>query len=227
MDNLICFLPCRKGSERVLNKNTKPFANNKSGLIEIKLKQLINVTAFDKIVVSTDDQCIIDIALSLNHEKIFIDRRPKSLATSETTTDSLIKYVAKILNCKHILWTHVTSPFIDENYYNKAIEIYRSNQGSFDSLMSVTNQSKFLWSEDAPINYDRSIEKWPRTQTLKPIYEINSGIFISSLKNYYKFEDRIGLKPFMFELPHNIAFDIDWPIDFKIAEIMWELENHV
>ena len=34
------YLPTRKGSERVINKNTKPFAGIEGGLVENKVKQL-------------------------------------------------------------------------------------------------------------------------------------------------------------------------------------------
>ncbi len=35
------FLPCRKQSSRVKNKNTRKFANINLGLLEIKLNQLL------------------------------------------------------------------------------------------------------------------------------------------------------------------------------------------
>ena len=40
---IIALVPCRSGSERIKNKNTKRFSN--SSLFEIKIKQLINVQA--------------------------------------------------------------------------------------------------------------------------------------------------------------------------------------
>jgi len=33
--------------------------------------------------------------------------------------------------------------------------------------------------------------------------------------------DRIGNKPYLFELNDEISFDIDWLPDFKIAEAMY------
>ena len=42
MGNKIAFfLPTRKGSERVRNKNTRPFAGIEGGLIENKIRQLV------------------------------------------------------------------------------------------------------------------------------------------------------------------------------------------
>src|SRR5690606_16707270 len=122
-------------------------------------------------------------------KKIIIDIRPEHLATSQTSTDELIKYVPTIIKEGHVLWTHVTSPFLSSNTYQTAIEKYFKvlNAGTYDSLMTVNKIQTFLWNQQGSINYNREIEKWPRTQTLPKIYEINSGIFINSISNYLKF----------------------------------------
>ena len=87
--------------------------------------------------------------------------------------------------------------------------------------MSVTKIQKFLWNKTEPINYDKSIEKWPRTQTIEPIYEVNSGAFIADINIYKSLNDRIGNKPYLYTLSDKEAFDIDWADDFDIAEVLW------
>jgi CMP-N-acetylneuraminic acid synthetase len=76
----------------------------------------------------------------------------------------------------------------------------------------------FLWDDNGPINYNRSIEKWPRTQTIKPIHEINSAVFINHSDNYKLYSDRIGIRPYLYNLDKIKGFDIDWNEDFIIAE---------
>jgi len=215
------FLPCRAGSERVPLKNTKDFAGIKGGLLRLKLESLSGVKEIDQIVVSTNDPEVIRIVKDLVLNKVSIDIRPDHLASSSTSTDDLINYVPQIIQDEHILWTHVTSPFLSSESLSKAIGIYRSDNGH-DSVMSVTKIQTFLWTEDGALNYDRSVEKWPRTQTIKPIFEINSGFFISSRNNYLKLEDRIGHKPYLFETTGNEAVDIDWPEDFEMAEFIYK-----
>ena len=34
--------------------------------------------------------------------------------------------------------------------------------------------------------------------------------------------DRIGLRPYLFQLNGEIAFDIDWLSDFKMAEVIYQ-----
>lgn len=219
---ITAFLPCRAGSERIPKKNTKRFSGIEGGLLIIKLKQLLEVESIQKIVVSTNDQEVIDIAVNLN-EKIIIDYRPEFLATSETSTDDLINYVPSIIQEGHVIWTHVTSPFLDENIYRLAIAKYLEEikLGKYDSLMTVNKIQTFLWTTKGSVNYDRNIEKWPRTQTLPKLFEVNSGVFINSVDNYLRFNDRIGIQPFLYETEGVVSFDIDWPDDFELAELIY------
>ena len=218
MNKIIAFLPMRKGSQRVKNKNTRKFANYKFGLFELKLEQLLKSNV-DEILISTNDEIILNFLEKQKNNRIKIDRRPEWLCSNESKTDDLISYVAQITEKKEdILWTHVTSPFIDENDYNKAIEIYHSQINKYDSLMSVTKLHTFLWDRSGPINYDRSLFKWPWTQTLPEIFEVNSGIFIAKSDIYKTKKDRIGDRPYFFELEGYNGFDIDWEKDFDLAE---------
>ncbi|NDW19156.1 acylneuraminate cytidylyltransferase family protein [Dysgonomonas sp. 216] len=218
------FLPCRAGSERVPKKNTRPFAGIEGGLLKIKLNQLIECKSIDSIVLSTNDDEVIDIAKKLNNRKVLIDRRPEHLATSSTSTDDLVKYVPTIITDGAVLWTHVTSPFVDALIYEKAINIYKDNlmSGSNDSLMSVMSLRTFIWDKNGAVNYDRNKEKWPRTQTIEPLFEVDSGIFLAGTDIYKNMQDRIGATPYLFENNEIDAFDIDWEEDFFIAEAIYK-----
>lgn len=218
------FLPCRAGSQRVPKKNTKNFAGVEGGLLVIKLATLVKVVSISRIVVSTNDQEVIDIVNGFNNPKITIDIRPDYLASSETSTDDVINYVPTIIYEEHILWTHVTSPFISPETIEEGIQLYFQENG-FDSLMTVNKIQTFLWNEGGAINYDRALEKWPRTQTLPSLFEINSGFFISSRSNYLELQDRIGKKPYLFVTKGFESVDIDWPDDFILAEMIYNYQN--
>ena len=215
------FLPMRAGSERVPKKNTKSFAGMKGGLCKIKLQQLIASEFIKTIFVSTNDADVMQISSGFRSRKIKVISRPDELASSLSSTDDLIRYVPEIMPDGHILWTHVTSPFIGPDVYDQTIETYLQNLDRFDSLMTVTKLQKFIWKDNAPVNYDRSVEKWPRTQTIDPLWEVNSGVFIASKAIYENKLDRIGDKPYLYELNDEIAFDIDWLTDFRMAEAMY------
>lgn len=224
MKKNIVFLPCRRGSERVKNKNTKEFAGIPGGLLKIKLSQLLGAKLIDEIIVSSDDELVMDIACSLGDSRIHIDRRPQELALSSTTTDALIKYVATLIEEGTVIWTHVTSPFVQSALYDNMIDTYYKKKDEYDSLMTVSPLRTFIWNENNAINYDRSIEKWPRTQTISPLFEVNSGAFIADAEIYRKLNDRIGKKVYMYEMDFLESFDIDWPKDFELAELLYRIK---
>ena len=84
--------------------------------------------------------------------------------------------------------------------------------------MKVTKLQGFLCVNNKPINYDRSKIKWPRTQTIEPHFEVNSGAFISSRESYIKNQDRIGRNPYLYNLDKLSGWNIDLPEHFEIAE---------
>jgi len=219
----VCFLPCRKGSQRIPRKNVKPFAGYKFGLLEIKLQQLLESKLVRRIVLTTDDSEILEFASSLKEHKIQLHERSANLSSSETSTDKLVGHALELIPEGHILWTHVTSPFITAANYDSIIEVYHEKLLSgYDSLMSVTPLRSFLWQQGRPLNYDREVEKWPRTQTLLPVHEVNSGVFLAPSDVYRKHSDRIGSAPFLFEMDSITSHDIDWSADFEIAECLVE-----
>lgn len=218
----IVFLPCRKGSQRVPNKNTRPFAGIEGGLLRIKLTQLLACKRIDKIYLSSDDEVVLNIGRAMNDDRIIVDRRPDHLCQSSTSTDDLVRYVPELIkDDATIMWTHVTSPFLKAETYDDMFDTYYVHLPAFDSLMSVNELRTFIWNKNGAINYDRTIEKWPRTQTLESWYEINSGAFIADRAIYERLHDRVGEHVFQYPTTKVESFDIDWPEDFEMAEIMY------
>ncbi|MBI1999171.1 MAG: acylneuraminate cytidylyltransferase family protein [Parcubacteria group bacterium] len=231
-NSITAFLPCRKGSERIKQKNTRDFGGIKGGLTAIKIGQLIKTKNIDSIIVSTDDDDVKNIAQNFQKNSpkpVKIIDRPTHLGLSTTRTDELIAYVPEIISEGIVLWTHVTSPFIFADTYDDVIEtFFKSLKDGHDSLMTVSKLQTFIWHRGEPLNYNRDIEKWPRTQTLPHWHEVNSGIFLAPIEVYKKTKDRIGARPFLYEIDHMTGFDIDWEDDFYVAEMRWsKLQEHV
>lgn len=220
------FLPTRKGSQRVKNKNTRPFADINGGLLALKLTQLLKVKYIDEVILSTNDDASIEVAniiINNSESKLKVVKRPDQLALDTTDLSELIKYAPSVCTFPNILWTHVTSPFTKTiDYENAIISYFNQLNYGYDSLMSVKLFQNFLWSEDTNDIINRINElKWPRTQDLKKLYEIDSAIFISSKQNYFLHQDRIGVKPLLFVQEGLNSVDIDWEDDFLIAEAIY------
>lgn len=214
------FLPTRKGSERVINKNTRDFNNITGGLLYLKLNELLKAELIDEIILSTNDSVSMEIASRFNSSKIILNERPEELAQGNTSLLDLVDYVPSVCNYPNILWTHVTSPFIEASDYDKMIENYfQQLQFGHDSLMTVKAIKNFIWDDKLKDIVNRvNNEKWPRTQDLKVLFEIDSAAFINSKEKYISEKNRIGQNPYLYELSGIKGFDIDWQDDFNLAE---------
>ncbi len=222
-------LPIRKGSQRVKNKNIRPFAKNGDSLTEIKIKQLLKLKNIDEIVVTSNyPEAIEQIKkIAKNDNRVKIDIRPDYLCQPTTIVKELIEYMPPITTGEHILWTHVTSPFVDEVDYQNAIDRYfEALKEGYDSIMSVTEIRQFIWSnrEKKIINADTNIDtKWVQTQDLEPLYEINHAFYINSRENYISMSDRIGINPYLYILKSSKTIDIDLEDDFELARRVFNL----
>ena len=216
------FLPTRKGSERVKNKNTRPFASFDGGLMENKMRQLIETSLVDEILISTNDENCIAIASAFSDSRIKVILRPDNLCLSSTNLQDLISYVCTITDAAHILWGHVTTPFVNAADYDDGIVKYSDSlNNGYDSLVGVTELRNFLLNGDGHIVNNSTELSWPRTQDLEILYEINHTMFIASRSIYLKDKNRLGHNPYLYLMDKISSFDIDWEEDFLIAEIMY------
>lgn len=145
-DKVTFFLPTRKGSERVKNKNTRTFAGIEGGILKIKIGQLLQVERVSSIVISTNDLETIAVAKSFNNNRIKIVERPDNLCMSSTVIEDFINYIPSIIDTEHIFWVHATAPFADIDILNSALDCYEENvikNSTFDSLLSVTKIQQF------------------------------------------------------------------------------------
>ncbi|MFD2518541.1 acylneuraminate cytidylyltransferase family protein [Salinimicrobium flavum] len=223
--SIAVFLPTRKGSERVKNKNTRKFSKFEGGLLELKLTQLRDLQV-EEVILSTNDEASIAVAEEFLNDfpTLRVIPRPEYLALSTTSLSDLINYVPGLTRCEHILWTHVTSPLVGTAIYSNCLAAYKKslNEG-FDSLMSVTPFQNFLWNKERNDIINRiGKERWPKTQDLETLYEINSAVFISPKVVYKEQQDRVGKHPFLFEMEKITSLDVDWEEDFKIAEAVYD-----
>ena len=219
------FLPTRKGSERVKNKNTKPFAGIEGGLMENKIKQLIETKLVDEIILSTNDETCMAIAenYAAKDSRVKIIPRPEELCLSSTNLQDLICYVPTITDAEHIIWGHVTTPLAGADKYDAGIKLYLDNlQNGYDSLVGVTEFKNFLLNKEGKLVNNTTNIPWPRTQDLEALYPVNHTMFLAKREVYVEQKNRLGKKILLYVMDELHSFDIDWPDDFVIAEIMYK-----
>ena len=217
------FLPTRKGSERVKNKNTRPFAGIEGGLVENKIKQLLLSKRIDEILFSSNDETCIAVAEKyLSDSRLKIIPRPNELCLGTTNLQDLICYVPTITDADHILWGHVTTPLCGADQYDAAIQLYFDKLvEGYDSLVGVTELKNFLLNREGKLINNTTNIPWPRTQDLEALYPINHTMFLAKRYVYTEQKNRIGKKPLLHIMDEIHSFDIDWPDDFTIAELMY------
>lgn len=220
------FLPTRKGSQRVKNKNTRPFAGIAGGLMENKIRQLVKTKRINEIIISSNDVECMEIASRYTSDsRVRIIERPNELCLDSTNLQDLICYVPTITDAEHILWGHVTTPICDADEYDKAIELYLSKLSEgYDSLVGVVELKNFLLDESGKLVNNTTPIPWPRTQDLTPLYEINHTMFLAKREVYVEQKNRIGTKPLLHIMDKISSFDIDWEEDFIIAQEMYNFK---
>lgn len=217
------FLPCRKGSERIPNKNTRPFSADGKSLLEIKLAQLLEVEAISKVVLSSDDHEVFRQAQAFSSPKLIAVERPPYLANSQTEISALARYAGSLVETTHVLWTHVTSPLFGAADYSEAIERFGAAwvHGA-DSMISVRKHQGFFLKYSGNGRYLEAPKAWPRTQDVEPIFEVDSAVFICERRIMADFGLRAGERPIAFESNLWQTMDVDWPEDFEFAQKLWD-----
>ncbi|MCC6624331.1 MAG: acylneuraminate cytidylyltransferase family protein [Deltaproteobacteria bacterium] len=223
------FLPCRRGSQRVPDKNTRPFAGHAGGLLGVKLDQLEATRGFDRIVVDSNDPEVLERADARRarwsgHGALVVRERPDALGLGTTTTDALVAWALANVDADELAWTHVTSPFCGSAAYERLLAAWLSaDREAHDSLMAVHPIRSFVWSAAGALNYRVGAGdlRWPRTQDVTPVFDVCSALFIVPVAVGRTLGDRIGGRPLLAELGRLDAFDIDWDEDFAMAEALW------
>jgi CMP-N-acetylneuraminic acid synthetase len=212
------FIPIRKGSKRVKNKNIRKIGKFNLGLTEIKIKQIIKLKKIlgnrHKIEFVIATNCLKTLKYCKNFEWIKTYKRSESIS-GDHSLNKLINLVPKICEGKFILWTHVTSPLFSSNcYYDFIKSFYRKNTRR--SAFTADLIQKFLYQGERKwISHNNKKNKWPRSQDLKPTFVVNSAAFIASRKTYVKARDRLCKNPYPLISKGNTGFDIDTRDDFK------------
>jgi len=214
---IVALVPMKGHSERVPNKNLRPFCGKP--LCHWIIHSLQKSHYVKDIVVNTDSQKIAE-NIHQNFNGVKIIDRPDEIRGDFVSMNTIIAYDLSQLSGEHFLQTHSTNPLLNTETIDKAIALYFRNLGTHDSLFTVTrHNARFYWGDGNPINHDP--QELIRTQDLPPIFEENSSLYIFSRESFKQSGGkRIGLKPYMFEISKFEAVDIDEEDDFQLAELL-------
>ena len=220
----VALIPVKHESERVKQKNFRPFHENKS-LLDIKINQLKKANIFDEIYISSDSP---DAKKSSELHDVKFIQRDISLCNNITPWSDVIFEVVNSIpesNDAHIAWSHTTSPLF--NLFNDCLERYFLNldAGTHNGLVAVSSCKEFILDEMAtPVNY--SWGPWHKySQYLKKYYFVSGALFVSSKEEMLKNRYVISSNPYLFKATAEESVDIDTEFDFKFAQYLINQKN--
>ncbi len=215
--SLKALVAVRSGSQRVKNKNIRPFAG--SSLLEIKLKQLKRIPQLNGIIVNSNDDTMLLTAKNMGCETV---KRERYYASNFVCMSEVYQNMAEHCDCDEIAYINVTNPLIQDHTIIQAIEIYNEFKNKYDSLNSAHLIKKFLFQNHLPANYD--LRNQPRSQDLPDIFALNFGVSIISRDKMIAYKNIVGHHPYLYTIDDVEAIDIDTKADFDIAEFMYMRE---
>jgi len=220
----LCIIPARGGSKRIPRKNIKEFCGQ--AMIGYSIEAAITSQCFDKVIVSTDDQEIAEVAKSFGAEVPFI--RPDELANDHAATIPVVKHAIEWFDEQGQLPTDVcclyaTAPFIQSQTISKAFQQLQESEA--DYCFSVTSfafpiQRSIRITQDDKVNMFYPENFNVRSQDLEEAYH-DAGQFYWGKAQAFKDELPIfseTASPYI--LPRYLVQDIDTMEDWIRAEAM-------
>lgn len=221
----LAVIPARGGSKRIPRKNIKNFCGKP--IIAWSIEAALKSTCFDRVIVSTDDDEIAEIARQWGAEVPFI--RPANLSDDYTGTTSVIRHAIEWFSehgteFEEVCCIYATAPFILASDIEKGLEILCEQKA--DYVFSVTSYP-YPIQRAVKINVSGRIEMFfpdyfnRRSQDLEESFH-DAGQFYWGTADAWKNELKIFSEiaaPLV--LPHYRVQDIDTPEDWIRAEIMF------
>lgn len=211
-------IPARGGSRAIPHKNLALVADRP--LLSWVLDAALQAETLAGVCVTTDDDAIGALA---SHAGAHLHRRQPSLATATTTTEeAVVDVLERNPEIEVIVLLQATTPFTRADHIDEAVGLWRTEARG--SLVSVTRQHRFRWSEAGePLNYAPELR--PRRQDWPGEFVENGALYISSRDAYLGLGYRCPPPVTIFEMPAYTAHEVDEPADVIVADALLRWTN--
>lgn len=222
----VAIIPARGGSKRIPRKNIKNFHGYP--MISYPIKVLQESGLFERIVVSTDDQEIGDIALQYGAEVPFI--RPAELADDFVGTTAVVLHAVEWLiehdqRPDYVCCAYPTSPFLASRFLHEGWDLVRSGKRVAVATASfpypIQRSFKLLDNGGVAPFFPEYIPY--RSQDLEPAYHDAGQFYWWDTAALFE-----GISGFSEDaapviLPRYLVQDIDDEEDWQRAELMYRV----
>lgn len=211
----------RGGSKRLPGKNIKNLKGKP--LIAYTILSALKCKYLDEIIVSSDDQKILDVSKKYGVRTI---KRPKYLANDNAKSSDALKHVLNnTSNFDFVVLLQPTSPLRNEKHIYKAIKLLEKKNAK--AIISVCKSEQSLSNHNIfPKNFSLQdlVKKSfanKKGWDFKNHYKLNGAIYICEIKKFLK-QKSLFLKKsiYAFEMHQEESIDIDTKFDFKIAKTL-------
>ncbi len=221
-------IPARGGSKGVPRKNIKLLGNQP--LISYTINQALNSKYLSKVIVSTDDEEISEVAKSFGAEVPFM--RPKELANDTASSLSVVLHAIEFLenigeNYDAVCLLQPTCPFREESLIDRAItEFSNKNSDALVSVLKVPHEYNPHWTFETDGNGLLKIstgedEIIKRRQDLPNAFFRDGAIYITQV-SVIKSNSLYGNKLAFIENNPMYYVNIDTLEDWEKAELIYK-----
>jgi len=222
-------IPARGGSRRLPGKNILQI--NGKPLIGWTIEAGCGSARLDKIVVSTEDENIAQVARAWNAVEVF--NRSKALATDDASTCDVVLEVVECLTAKgeqygYVVVLQPTSPLRTETDIDEAFELIEEKE-AIGAIGVCETEHPVEWMGKIPPSrlldsFFRETELTRRSQDYMPSFLVNGAIYIvpvNRLQEEKTFFLKNGMVAYLMDRKESI--DIDNEYDMQLAE--WRLRE--
>lgn len=225
----IAVIPARGGSKRIPRKNIKPFCGKP--MLQWTIECALNSGLFDRVIVSTEDEYIAEIAISTGAEVPFL--RPAALADDFTATVPVVCHVIEALDLPclaEVCCIYPTAVFTTAEILQQAFTLL--NQSQADFVMPVTAFScplgrALVLDDNQRLTLLTPQNENTRTQDCKTFYHDVGQFYLGRAASWLAPKAFYANDVKALIMPKYLAHDIDTPEDWYYAELVFRAMNEI
>lgn len=217
----ICIIPARGGSKRIPRKNIRAFCGRP--MIAWPIQAAIDSGCFDRIIVSTDDDEIAEVAQGCGAEVPF--RRSPELADDYTPTVPVIADAITrldIVDQAAVCCLYATSPFVEPNDLRAGLTRLQETEAPF--VLSVTTyafpiQRALRRDASGRVEMFEPAQMQTRSQDLEEAWHDAGQFYWGHAKSWTSGRGIFDAVAHGLPLPRHRVQDIDTEEDWQWAEL--------
>lgn len=222
----IAIITARGGSKRIPKKNIRDFCGKP--IIAYSIQAAKDAGVFDIVMVSTDSEEIAEIARQAGADVPFLRSEETSndfASTADVIREVLVEYEKRGAFFDEVCCIYPTAPFVTCEKLKEAVNMLEDKK--YDSVLPVVSFS-FPPLRGLKMEGDKVSFKWEeyalaRSQDLEPIYHDCGQFYVLDVKKFMQNPKLVTSNTGAIELSELEMQDIDNEIDWKLAELKYEL----